>query len=86
MWEYIPIEMVHKSYLKCGISNKLSGIKDDALYEDFLGECVAETEDVVDNDRYSDYYDDSPTTHEILDYGWASFFTADENDSNLDGF
>jgi len=23
MWECIPIEIVHKSYLKCGISNKM---------------------------------------------------------------
>ena len=23
VWERIPIEMVHKSYLKCGISNKI---------------------------------------------------------------
>jgi len=65
MWECqcVPVEMVHKSYLKCGISNKMDGLKDDALYEDFLGE----TEDVADNDGYADYYDDSPATHEILD-------------------
>jgi len=45
----IPVEMANKSYLKCGISNKMGGIKDDALCEDFLGEGVAETEDVADN-------------------------------------
>ena len=47
--------MVRKSYLKCGISNKIDGTKDDALYEDFLGKGVAETENVVDNDGYTDY-------------------------------
>ena len=46
----------------------MDGTKDDALCEDFLGKGVAETEDVVDNDRYADQYDDSPATNEILDY------------------
>jgi len=59
--------MVYKSYLNCGISNKVDGTKDDVLYEDFLGGGVDETEDVMDNDGYTDYYDDSPATHEILD-------------------
>ena len=31
----------------------------DALCEDFLGEGVAETEDVADSDGYADYYDNS---------------------------
>ena len=86
VWEHIPVEMVHKSYLKCGISNKMDGTKDDALYKDFLGKGVAKTEDVADNDGYTDYYDDSPATYEIPDYGWASFFMDDENDSDFEGF
>ena len=62
--------------------------KDDALYEDFLGKSVAEseTEDVADNDSYADYYDCSPTTHEIQDYDWASFIVADENYSDFEDF
>jgi len=72
--------MVCKSYLKCAFSNKTDGTKDD---EDFLGEGVAETEDVTDNDGYAIYYDDSPATHEIPDYDWASFFWADDDDSNF---
>jgi len=51
----------------------MDGTKDDALYEDFLGDGVAKTEDMVDNDGYTDYYDDSPATYEISDYNWASF-------------
>jgi len=47
----------------------MDGTKDDVLYEDFLDEGVAETEDVSDSNGYADYYDDSPATHEILDYG-----------------
>ena len=67
--------MVHKFYLKCGISNKMDGTKDDALHVFFFnGEGVAETEDVADNDSYLDYYGNSPATHEIPDYDWASFF------------
>ena len=62
--------MACKSYLKCSISNKMDGTKDDALYEDFLGEGVAETEDLAVNNGYADYYDDSLATHEILNYGW----------------
>ena len=34
-----------------------------------LGEGVAEAEDMVDNNGYADYYDDSPATHKISDYG-----------------
>jgi len=41
MWEHIPEEMVCKSFLKCGTSNKMDGTEGDALNEDFLGECVA---------------------------------------------
>ena len=62
------------------------GTKHDALYEDFLGESVAETEDVVDNDGYADYYKNTPVTHEIPDYGWACFFVDDENYSHFEGF
>jgi len=54
MWEHIPIEILCKSYLKCSISNKMDWTKDDALYEEFLCEGVAETEDVADNDGYAD--------------------------------
>jgi len=74
-----PVEMVHKSYLKCAIYNKTDGTKDDALYEDFLSEGAAETESVADNDGYTDYYydDDSPAMHDISDYDWASFFVDD---------
>ena len=46
----------------------MDGTKDDALYKDVLGEGVAETEDVVDNDAYADYYNHSSATHEILDF------------------
>jgi len=53
VWEYIPEEMVFK-FLKCGISNKMDWMEDDALYEDFLGECVAETEDVAHNNSCAD--------------------------------
>jgi len=56
------------------------------LYEDFLGEGVAETEDVMNNDDYTDYYYDFPATHEISDYNWANFFTDDENYSDFEGF
>jgi len=57
VWERIPVTVVCKSYLKCGISDNMDGPKYYALYEDFLGEGVAETEDVADNDGYADYYD-----------------------------
>ena len=82
VWERIAEEMVQKSYLKCGIYNKMDGTKDDALYEDFLEEGVNETEDVVDYDGQTDYYDNSPATHEISDQG----FVDDENCSDFEGF
>jgi len=63
-----------------------SGTNVDALYEYFLGEGVAETEEVADNDSYGDYYDNSPATHDIPDYDWVSFFTGDQNDSDFEGF
>ena len=78
--------MVHKSYLKCDISNKVDGTKDHVLFEDFFVHGVAETEDVADNDGHADYYDYSPTTHEIPDYGCARYFADDENDSDFEGF
>ena len=51
----------------------------DALYEDILGECVAETEDLADNEGYADYYNKSLATCEIPDYNWGSFFVDDDN-------
>ena len=86
-WEHILEQMVSKSFLKC-ISNKTDGTEDSALFEDFLGEGVAETEDVVDNDGYDDYFNDFPATpvHKILDYDQASFFTDEENDYDFEGF
>ena len=71
-WEHIREEMVRKSYLKCGISNKMNGTKDGA-----------ETDDGADNDQNADYYDDSPVTHEIPVY---SFFADDDNYSDFVGF
>ena len=47
-WEHFPEEMVHK----CRFSNQIDRLEDDDLYEDFLGEGVAETVDVVDNMRF----------------------------------
>ena len=41
---------------------------EDALCEDFLGEGVHETDDVADNNGYTDYYEDTSAKHEILDY------------------
>ncbi|CAG8515297.1 5549_t:CDS:2 [Racocetra fulgida] len=32
-WNDIPVEMIIKSFKKCGISNKLDGTKDDLLYD-----------------------------------------------------
>ena len=58
----------------------MDGTKYDVLYEDFLGNSVADIEDVVDNDGYADHYDHSYGTHEILDYDRASFFADEEND------
>jgi len=85
-WGCTPEEMVRKSLLKCSISNKMDGMEDDALYEDFHGYCVAEAEDVADSDGYGDYYDDSVATCEIQDYDWVSFFVGDNNDLDFDGF
>ena len=67
--------MVPKSFLKCGISNKMDGTEDDALYED-----------VADSGGYGNYYDYSVATCEIPDYDWVSFFADDDNDSNFEGF
>jgi len=78
--------MMCNSYLKCGISNKMDGTKDDALYEDFLCEGVAETDYLVDNDSYADYYDNSPVTHDFMDYGWVSFFADDKNVLDFEKF
>jgi len=52
----------------------MDGIEDGALYEDFLGECVAKTKGMENNNGYDDYYDNSLGTCEILDYYWVSFF------------
>jgi len=61
----------------------MDGTEDDAHYEDFYGEWVAETWDVADSDGYGDYYDDSVATCEIPDYDWVSFFVDDDNDSDF---
>ena len=42
---------MRRSFLKCIISNKMDRTKRDALYEDFLGEDVTETEDVLDKQQ-----------------------------------
>ena len=69
VWERVPVEMVCKSFLKCGMDRT----EDESLYEDFLGEGVAETEDVAYNNNYADYYDNSPATNEILGYPGPAF-------------
>ena len=48
MWGHIHEEILRKSYLKYGISNKMDETKDDNLSEDFLDESVTATEDVAD--------------------------------------
>ena len=62
MCKHIPEEMVSKSFVRCGLSNKVDGTKDNAIFKHFLDEDVAETCDVFENDNLADYYDDSPAT------------------------
>ena len=48
----IPAEMIHRSFLKCGISNAMDGSEDDAVYSD----------EIEDNDDSIHLTDDKAAT------------------------
>ena len=59
-WDSIPVEVVKKSFLKCGISNELDGTEDHYLFEDFE-DATLEMDDqddyTVDIDMLNETYD-----------------------------
>ena len=69
-WNDIPIDMVVKSFLKCGISNSMEATQDDELYNDFVslrdgkgGSSVVEHSDNDSDDK--DMYDEKITPEEF---------------------
>ena len=74
-WESIPKDMVVKSFLKCGIANKLNGTEDHHLYEDDDGFADA-TLELDDPDDYT-------ADVEMLDGAYEMLFPSDD-ESEID--
>ena len=50
-WREIPVELITRSFMSCGISNALDGTEDDAVWDD---EEEEDTEDRIDNEFETD--------------------------------
>ena len=50
-WREIPVELITRSFVSCGISNALDGTEDDAVWDD---EEEEDTEDRIDNEFETD--------------------------------
>ena len=61
-WDSIPVEVVKKSFLKCGISNELDGTKDHYLFEDFEDATL----EMDDQDDYTADIDMLDETYNLL--------------------
>jgi len=75
-WEDIPAEMVRKSFLKSGISNRMDGTKDDNLWQE--------------SEKKSEEDEPVPATwdtYEQLTQDWQDLCgESDAQDSDLEGF
>ena len=52
-WREIPVELITRSFISCGISNALDGAKDGALWDDEEEE-AEDTEERIDNEFETD--------------------------------
>ena len=75
-WDEIPIDMVKKSFLKTGISNKMDGSEDDELWLE------AEEEESEDEDKAPNWATDEKMTQEE----WEKLFGSSDDDESFEGF
>ena len=86
-WNEIDVDMIVRSFKKCGISNALDGTEDDALYEDELPvNNTSENDHESDNENADDrscwdIYDDTLTAQEMNEL-YAAQSEDDESDQN----
>lgn len=73
-WESIPSDMIKKSFLKCGISNKLDGTEDDFIYVDSDDDINLEMDDP----------DDYTADIELLDDTYDILFPGDNSESDIE--
>ena len=52
-WREIPVELITRSFISCGISNALDGAEDGALWDDEEEE-AEDTEERIDNEFETD--------------------------------
>ena len=52
-WREIPVELITRSFMSCGISNTLNGTEDDVVWDDELEE-AEDTEVRIDNEVETD--------------------------------
>jgi hypothetical protein len=75
-WDELPAEMVAKSFLKTGISNKMDGTEDDKLWEEHEDE-------IEEDDTYCPGWD---TDEKITPEEWEELFGNSDDDEDFDGF
>ena len=86
-WKGLSLEMVSRSFKKCGISNAIDGSKDDILWEDDDEQCLSSLA-AVDEDQVMErelaakaVYDDRLTNEQ-----WYSLFGDSDDEDEFDGF
>ena len=52
-WREIPVELITRSFVSCGISNALDGTEDDAVWDEEEEE-AEDTEERIDNEFETD--------------------------------
>ena len=52
-WREIPVELITRSFISCGISRTLDGTEDDAVWDDEEEE-AEDTEERIDNEFETD--------------------------------
>ena len=52
-WREIPVELITRLFMSCGISNALDGTEDDAVWDDEEEE-AEDTEERIDNEFETD--------------------------------
>ena len=77
-WNDIPTEMVVKSFLKTGISNKMDGTEDDALWKEDM-EIDEDDEDPTDAPNWD-------TDERMTQEEWNEMFGESDDDDEFEGF
>jgi hypothetical protein len=79
-WDELPIDMITRSFLKCGISNAMDGTEDDLLWQD------PSTQPEEGDPEFDDEASGWDSDERITQTQWEELFGVSDDESDFEGF